>query len=183
LTAYLVALALTAAVLALRALADPFLGDDLPFITLFAAVAAVVWYGGWGPALLTTVLGCLGSYYFFIGPRSSFAGEFVRLTLYLLTCSVIIALGEVMRTAQRRSTVAQELLQLSEDRFRTLADQAPVLIWMNDQTGCEYVNRSYLEFVGMKLEQVRGMNWSSYVHEEDRDGGGGGTEGRGPPQG
>lgn len=60
-------------------------------------------------------------------------------------------------------------LRESEERFRTLADKAPVLIWLNSPVGCEFANRSYLDFVGLDLDQVRGMNWAEYVHPQDRE--------------
>ena len=61
----------------------------------------------------------------------------------------------------------QQALQESEERFRLLADSSPVLIWINGQDGCEFVNRSYLEFVGRSMEQVLGMKWTSAVHPDD----------------
>jgi PAS domain S-box-containing protein len=63
----------------------------------------------------------------------------------------------------------EELRRESEGRFRTLADQAPVLIWINDLEGCEYVNREYLRFLGRTLDEVRGMGWVDAVHPEDRE--------------
>src|SRR4029079_3049968 len=61
----------------------------------------------------------------------------------------------------------QQALQESEERFRLLADSSPVLIWINGQDGCEFVNRSYLEFVGRSMEQLLGMKWTSVVHPDD----------------
>lgn len=62
---------------------------------------------------------------------------------------------------------AEEALRESEARFRTLSDHAPVLIWLNSPTGCEFVNRSYLEFLGVGDQDVQGMNWAKYVHPDD----------------
>jgi two-component system CheB/CheR fusion protein len=70
-------------------------------------------------------------------------------------------------TERRR---AEELQRETEARFRRLADQAPVLIWLNDLEGCVYVNREYLRFVGRSFEEVRGMAWAEAVHAEDVDG-------------
>jgi PAS domain S-box-containing protein len=55
-------------------------------------------------------------------------------------------------------------------RFRTVADSAPVLIWMNGLQGCEFVNRAYMEFIGVpKRDDVAKYDWARYIHEEDRD--------------
>ena len=53
--AYAIALFALAAVIALRWLLDPLLGDTMPLVTLYGAVAAAVWVGGYAPALLASV--------------------------------------------------------------------------------------------------------------------------------
>ena len=64
---------------------------------------------------------------------------------------------------------AQLAIRESENRFRTLADSSPVLIWVNGLDGCEFVNRSYLDFVGRSMEDVMRMDWSTAIHPEDVD--------------
>ncbi len=75
------------------------------------------------------------------------------------------AIGTFVDITERRR--AEELQRETEGRFRTLADQAPVLIWLNSLDGCEYVNREYLRFVGAGLDEVRGLGWSKWVHPDD----------------
>lgn len=65
---------------------------------------------------------------------------------------------------------SQSALRESEQRFRSLADTAPVLIWVNDLEGCEFVNRAYLEYLGRPLEQVLSMQWTTAVHPDDLEG-------------
>ena len=69
------ALATAALVLAvlIRWLLDPVLGDALPFVTLFAAVAATVWAGGYVPAGVIAIIGYFACSYLFIPPRGSLA--------------------------------------------------------------------------------------------------------------
>jgi PAS domain S-box-containing protein len=62
-----------------------------------------------------------------------------------------------------------EALRKSEERFRTLADNAPVLIWVDSPTGCEFVNQAYLEFLGVGEAEVLGDKWAEFVHPEDRE--------------
>ena len=174
---YLVAVAATAVAVVLRWLLAPWMGEHYPFITIFGAVAAAVWYGGWRPAAVASLFGLVACEYLFVGQHGSFdAGDLAGLVMFLLTCSIIIGIGEAMRSAQRRAQEGRELLRTaeralleSEARFRTLADHAPALLWVNTPTGCEHVNRAYLDFLGLTLEQVRGMNWAEYVHPEDRE--------------
>jgi len=68
-------------------------------------------------------------------------------------------------SAQKRAEAA---LRESELRFRTVADSAPVLIWMNGLHGCEFVNHAYMEFTGAKQSEVANYDWARYIHDEDR---------------
>lgn len=64
---------------------------------------------------------------------------------------------------------AEAALRESETRFKTLADSTPVLMWMNDREGARFVNRAYLEFLGI-TDQVDAAkyDWAVFVHPEDR---------------
>lgn len=56
----------------------------------------------------------------------------------------------------------------SEKRFRTVADSAPVMIWMSDiDQQCTYVNKVWLDFTGRTLEQELGQGWMEEVHPDD----------------
>jgi len=70
---------------------------------------------------------------------------------------------------EEMSMDAREQVEVSERRFRLLADSSPVLIWMNGPGGCKFVNRAFLEFFGRKESEVLGTEWTSYVHPEDQD--------------
>ena len=61
-----------------------------------------------------------------------------------------------------------EALRESEGRFRTMADSAPVLLWMSDSNGqCTFFNQSWLDFTGKTLEQEIGDGWKEGIHPED----------------
>src|SRR5258708_20889236 len=65
---YAVALLATLVALLVRRALNPFLGDYVPYITLFPAVAFCAWYCGIGPSILRVVLALIGAKYWFIPP-------------------------------------------------------------------------------------------------------------------
>ena len=70
-------------------------------------------------------------------------------------------------TAQKRY---ETKLGESEARFRNMADNAPVMIWVTDTDGqCIYVNRHWYDFTGQTEAEALGFGWLDAVHEEDRD--------------
>jgi PAS domain S-box-containing protein len=65
---------------------------------------------------------------------------------------------------------AEEALRESEQRFRTTANAAPVLIWMSGpDKRCTWFNQRWLDFVGREMEQEIGDGWCDNVHPADFD--------------
>src|SRR5689334_23254917 len=67
--------------------------------------------------------------------------------------------------------LAQQAVAESEQRFRVMADTAPVMIWVADiENVCTYVNQQWLTFTGRTMEQELGNGWSEGIHAADREG-------------
>jgi len=64
--------------------------------------------------------------------------------------------------------LGEEALSESEERFRIVADAAPVFIWMSGVDKlCTFLNKPWLEFTGRTIEQEMGNGWAEGVHPDD----------------
>ncbi len=65
---------------------------------------------------------------------------------------------------------AEKALRESEERFRLIADSAPVPMWVTslDRTR-NFVNRAYVDFVGTSYEDALAFDWRAVIHAEDVD--------------
>jgi PAS domain S-box-containing protein len=65
---------------------------------------------------------------------------------------------------------ARTALAESEARFRNMADNAPVMIWVTEPSGdCTYLNDRWYKFTGTSPAQALGRGWLSSVHPGDRE--------------
>ncbi len=126
--AFVVAMAATVGAVVVRWAMDPLVRHAEPFATLYGAVALAAWHGGYGPALLTTVLGYLVANYLFIEPRGAIAlpgaADFLMVPLYLMSCLIITGFASAMRAAQGRyEAAASEALDRQKELEREIAER------------------------------------------------------------
>ena len=68
-----------------------------------------------------------------------------------------------------RTRAAGELRE-SEERFRAIADTAPVLIWVTQQDRTRaFVNQAYVAYNGGTYEEARLADWRAIIHPEDHE--------------
>jgi signal transduction histidine kinase len=112
---YAVALLATIAALLIRLGLNPFLGDYVPYITLFPAVAFCAWYCGVGPSILNVVLALIGAQYWFISPEHSLrivgTAQVIGILVFLSVSSILLAMGEVRRRREEVLYAAQRELE------------------------------------------------------------------------
>jgi PAS domain S-box-containing protein len=92
----------------------------------------------------------------FLLRASRFRGEPVRL---------VIAHEDV--TEQH---LAARRLRESEERFRNMADHAPVMIWVTEPNGnCVFLNQTWYQYTGQRPETGLGAGWVDAVHPDDQE--------------
>jgi PAS domain S-box-containing protein len=79
----------------------------------------------------------------------------------------IVGASEIARDITL-SKLAEAALRESEERFRLIANAAPVMIWMSGPDKlCTYFNRPWLEFTGRAHQEELGNGWATGIHPDD----------------
>jgi signal transduction histidine kinase len=116
---YVVALCALIAAITARWALNPALGDSLPYVTLYPAIAFLAWCCGVGPSAALTIGGLAAARYLFVNPRYSFSTPDIQQLAGLLTfaagAAVVIAVGEFVRrdtaSLHRAQTDLEEKVQ------------------------------------------------------------------------
>lgn len=81
----------------------------------------------------------------------------------------VIGISTVCEEITERTQI-ETALRESEKRFRHMADNAPMMVWVTDQTGyCTYLSQSWYEFTGQTEATGLGSGWLDAVHPADRE--------------
>jgi len=65
-------------------------------------------------------------------------------------------------------TLAKELLKESEERFRLIANSAPVPMWVSKLDGTRgFANQAYLDFLGLEYREAIVFDWRKILHPDD----------------
>jgi len=111
------AVALSAAIVALlfRAALNPYLGDYVPYITLFPVVAFCAWYCGVGPSILSVFVALVGARYWFVRPVHSLGvvdlAQAIGILAFLVFSGLMVAMGESRRRREEALWAAQSELE------------------------------------------------------------------------
>jgi PAS domain S-box-containing protein len=66
--------------------------------------------------------------------------------------------------------LSKELLRESEERFRLIANSAPVPMWVSRlDRSREFVNQAYIEFVGVGYEEALAFDWRNILHPDHKE--------------
>ncbi|MGB5833483.1 MAG: PAS domain S-box protein [Thiohalocapsa sp.] len=84
--------------------------------------------------------------------------------------SVVVYEDITERKQIQAARQAEAALRESERRFRIMADELPLVIWVHDATiSLAFVNRTCLSYFGLPEEGLSGNHWRDLVHPDDRE--------------
>ncbi len=73
---------------------------------------------------------------------------------------------EVRETSEEKRR--EQILRESEERFRSIANDAPAFIFMaNANADIEYINDTWIRFTGLPKDQALGHGWATITHPDD----------------
>jgi PAS domain S-box-containing protein len=139
-----------------------------------ALPVSAAWLFGYRVALWTAAI-CLASATAMavletigIGPLHYFRGLPIGIWFLLVECTVmgVVPVSVVLSSLRRALVNSRE----SEERFRIMANAAPVMIWVSDTNKlCTFFNVQWLHFTGRNAEEEIGDGWTADVHPEDQE--------------
>jgi PAS domain S-box-containing protein len=151
----------------LRMALDPFVANAVPFATFYPAILIATLIGGAAAGLSSWALSSVAVWYCIFPPTFKFTwleiSEATSLGLFGLT-----SLPVVLVAHRLRRVVAA--LQQSEDRFRSLVEATPQLVWATRADGSvDYLSRQWVAFTGVPAERHYGAGWLEALHPDDRE--------------
>jgi PAS domain S-box-containing protein len=175
---FVVALAICAAALAAAmALRGVLLGFEnataLSATTFPALILATLYAGprwGWGTLAAALALGVWAPLTTAVGVSNT-----AVVVMFTISAALTVLVSSSFREALLRldeanaaQVVAQKSLEATESRFRTLADSAPILMWVTRTDGRrEFANQTYVDFLGEGFESALEFDWRKVLHPDD----------------
>jgi PAS domain S-box-containing protein len=145
-------------------------GFDVRGALFLTAVAVTAWFGGMAPGLAALLLSLLSLGYFFqpLVPYVEIVGIRVPYRALSLTFFASLALIVCWLSASRRR--AEEALRDSEQRWRSLTEALPQLVWgAGPDGGCDYFSTQWTNYTGVAENDLLGWRWMETLHPDDRE--------------
>lgn len=149
-----------------RGLNNPSILDLHDYIPVAFLLVAAVRFGPAGASGSLTMMSMLWIAALSTSPPASAEPEILTIQMFLMVIGVPIMSLSVLMEQQRKTELS---LRESEQRFRNMADSAPVMIWIaGSDKLATFFNRGWLDFTGRSIGQELGYGWASGLHPEHR---------------
>jgi PAS domain S-box-containing protein len=145
-------------------------GLDVRGALFLTAVVLTAWFGGMVPGLTALLLSLLSLGYFFqpLVPYVELSGIRVPYRVLSLTAFASLALIVCWLSASRRR--AEDALRESEQRWRSLTEALPQLVWGARPDGwCDYFSTQWTNYTGVEESDLLGWRWMETLHPDDRE--------------
>lgn len=165
----------------LRLAIDPWLGNQMPYITFLVAVALVGLFAGVGPALLSTGLGAVIAYWYFVSPRHQWGFQGVSDAAGFFSY-LAAALGIVLLTGARKKAYAEAERRLHEQlaaegrlrdvqkMFQLFMDNRPGFSYLRERNGrYVYFNNAACRLLGIEGAQTELPQVLSELQHQDEE--------------
>lgn len=164
---YLMAIAVTIAVVVLRQMADPWFAERTVLVLLVLPIALSAYLGGLGPGLVSTGIAAASSAYFFLSPKGSLViGNPIDVTqwMVLVTTGILVsvAMGELHRRRRRDLAVIVQLREAQQQAVEALRETGKLRAALDEHAIVAVTDvRGRITFVNDKF-----CSLSKYAREE-----------------
>jgi PAS domain S-box-containing protein len=160
----------------------PVLGDAVPFITFFLAVAVAAWIGGFGPSAFSTALCIVIAWRWLLhGEGDLPSNELVNVVAIGIFAATALAIGGIMATLRASAAEADRLSAESEvrnaelqaieaelrherDRIRVTLESIGDAVITTDPNGAvAFLNPAAERLTGWRLREARGAAMEKVV--------------------
>ncbi len=91
-----------------------------------------------------------------------------RVTVHVVEGRPVTLRGVMVDITERKH--ADAALRNSEERFRMLADTAPMMVWASNADGQPvFINQRWIAFFGRQIHDVSPDGWYEFLHPDDRE--------------
>jgi PAS domain S-box-containing protein len=145
-------------------------GFDVRGALFLTAIALTAWFGGMGPGLTALLLSLLSLGYFFqpLVPYLELTG--IRVPYRILSLTFFAALALIVCWLSASRSRAEEALRESEQRWRSLTEALPQLVWSARPDGaCDYFSAQWTNYTGVRESDLLGWRWMDALHPDDRE--------------
>jgi PAS domain S-box-containing protein len=168
---YWFAAAMIAVATLIRWLLDPLFGPQLPYAVFFAAILAIAWISGLGPALMGVALSIISADFFFMAPKHSLvmtSRADLMFSLGFAFVGIISgALSDAYRRALESSQAAYRLSERQQAELRQIYSSTPIgLGFLDENLRYLRVNDALAAFNGVPAEQHPGRHISEIISPE-----------------